>query len=76
MGDRIIYGLAGTVVSSSGVITIAESENIWYSRIGFVITVIGFIISVVAPLSLRLLKRLKQQKLTMVKSIKMKPKIL
>ena len=28
MDDHIIYGIAGTVVSGSGVATIAEAENI------------------------------------------------
>ena len=62
MDDSIIYGIAGTVVSGSGVATIAEAENIWYSRIGFIITVIGFIISVVVPFILKIVKKIKEAK--------------
>ena len=62
MDDHIIYGIAGTVVSGSGVATIAEAENIWYSRIGFIITVIGFIISVVIPFILKIVKKIKDAK--------------
>ena len=62
MDDHIIYGIAGTLVSGSGVATIAEAENIWYSRIGFIITVIGFIISVVVPFILKIVNKIKEAK--------------
>lgn len=62
MEDRILCGVVGTVVSGSGVAAIAESENLWYSRIGFAITVLGFIISVVVPFILKIVKKVKDAK--------------
>ena len=62
MDDHMIYGITGTIVSGSGVATIAEAENIWYSRIGFIITVLGFIISVVVPFILKIIHKIKEAK--------------
>lgn len=57
--DRIICGLAGTMVSATGAsLSVGELQSI----ISIVITILGFIISVLIPLTIKLVKKIKDAK--------------
>lgn len=57
--DRIMYGAAGTIVSAVGAgMSVTELQAI----ISIVVTVAGFIISVLIPLGIKLVKKIKAAK--------------
>lgn len=59
MDNRIIAGLCGTAISGVGAsLSISEIQSI----ISIAITVLGFIISVLIPLGIKLYKQIKQAK--------------
>ena len=59
MDNRIIAGLCGTAISGVGAsLSISEIQSI----ISIAITVLGFLISVLIPLGIKLYKQIKQAK--------------
>ena len=57
--DRIIAGLCGTAISATGAsLSVGEIQSI----VSILITILGFVISVLIPLSVRLIKKLKEAK--------------
>lgn len=59
MDNRILFGLGGTAISGIGAsLSISELQGI----ISIVITIIGFIISVLIPLGVKLYKKIKEAK--------------
>ena len=57
--DRIICGLAGTMVSATGAsLSVGELQSI----ISIVITILGFLISVLIPLTIKLVKKIRDAK--------------
>ena len=57
--DRIIAGLCGTAISATGAsLSVGEIQSI----VSILITILGFIISVLIPLGVRLIKKLKEAK--------------
>lgn len=59
MDNRIIAGLCGTAVSATGAsLSVGELQSI----ISIIITVLGFIISVLIPLGIKLYNKIKQAK--------------
>lgn len=58
--NRIIAGLCGTAVSATGAgLSVGELQSI----ISIVITILGFVISVLIPLGIKLFNKIKQAKL-------------
>lgn len=59
MDNRIIAGLCGTALSATGAsLSISEVQSI----ISIAITVLGFVISVLIPLGVKLYKKIKEAK--------------
>lgn len=59
MDNRIIAGLCGTALSATGAsLSISELQSI----ISIAITVLGFVISVLIPLGVKLYKKIKEAK--------------
>lgn len=59
MDNRILFGLGGTAISGIGAsLSISELQGI----ISIAITIIGFIISVLIPLGVKLYKKIKEAK--------------
>ena len=59
MNDRTFLGIVGTAVSSVGAgLSVTELQAI----ISIIVTVAGFIISVLAPLIIKLVKKIKEAK--------------
>lgn len=57
--DRIMYGAAGTVVSAVGAgMSVTELQAI----VSIIVTVAGFVISVLIPLIIKLVKKIKAAK--------------
>ena len=57
--DRIIAGLCGTAISATGAsLSVGEIQSI----VSILITILGFVISVLIPLGIRLIKKLKEAK--------------
>lgn len=57
--DRIMYGAAGTVISAVGAgMSVTELQAI----VSIIVTVAGFIISVLIPLGIKLVKKIKAAK--------------
>ena len=57
--DRIIAGLCGTAISATGAsLSVGEIQSI----VSILITILGFVISVLIPLGVRLIKKLKEAK--------------
>lgn len=57
--DRIMYGAAGTVVSAVGAgMSVTELQAI----VSIIVTVAGFVISVLIPLGIKLVKKIKAAK--------------
>lgn len=55
--DKIVYGVLGTAISATGAgLSITELQAI----ISMIITVLGFIISVVVPLIIKLVNKVKK----------------
>lgn len=54
--DRLICGLAGTAISATGAgLSVGELQAI----ISIVITILGFLISVLIPLAIKIVKKIK-----------------
>jgi predicted membrane-bound spermidine synthase len=60
--DRIIMGICGTVVSATGTSMAHVSINEIQSIVGIVVTIAGFVISVLIPLAMKLVKKIKDAK--------------
>lgn len=59
MDDKLICGVVGTAVSATGAgLSVTELQAV----ISIVVTVLGFIISVLAPLVVKLVKKIKKAK--------------
>lgn len=59
MDNRIIAGLCGTALSATGAsLSISEVQSI----ISIAITVLGFVVSVLIPLGIKLYKKIKEAK--------------
>ena len=59
MDDKVLYGLTGTVLSGVGTsLSVTELQAI----ISIVVTIAGFLISVVIPLIIKLAKKIKKAK--------------
>ena len=59
MDNRIIAGLCGTALSATGAsLSISELQSI----ISIAITILGFVISVLIPLGVKLYKKIKEAK--------------
>jgi uncharacterized protein YoxC len=59
MDNRIIAGLCGTALSATGAsLSISEVQSI----ISIAITILGFVISVLIPLGVKLYKKIKEAK--------------
>lgn len=57
--DRIMYGAAGTIVSAVGAgMSVTELQAI----VSIIVTVAGFVISVLIPLIIKLVKKIKAAK--------------
>lgn len=57
--NRVIAGLCGTAVSATGAsLSVGEIQSI----VSILITILGFVISVLIPLGVRLIKKLKEAK--------------
>ena len=57
--DRIMYGAAGTVISAVGAgMSVTELQAI----VSIIVTVAGFVISVLIPLIIKLVKKIKAAK--------------
>lgn len=59
MDDKLMYGVIGTAVGATGAgLSVTELQAI----ISIIITVLGFCISVLAPLVIKLVKKIKKAK--------------
>lgn len=57
MDDKLMYGVIGTVVGATGAgLSVTELQAI----ISIIVTVLGFCISVLAPLIIKLVKKIKK----------------
>lgn len=60
--DKIIMGICGTVVSATGTSMTQMSINELQSIVGIIVTIAGFVISVLIPLAMKLVKKIKAAK--------------
>ena len=60
--DKIIMGICGTVVSATGTGMTQMSINELQSIVGIIVTIAGFVISVLIPLAMKLVKKIKAAK--------------
>lgn len=60
--DKIIMGICGTVVSATGTGITQISINELQSIVGIIVTIAGFVISVLIPLVMKLVKKIKAAK--------------
>lgn len=59
LNDKLLYGIVGTVVGAAGAgLSVTELQAI----ISIIVTVAGFIISVIIPLIVKLVKKIKAAK--------------
>ena len=59
MDDKLMYGVIGTAVGATGAgLSVTELQAI----ISIIVTILGFCISVLAPLIIKLVKKIKKAK--------------
>ena len=60
--DKIMMGICGTIVSATGTGMTQVSINDIQSIVGIIVTISGFVISVLIPLVMKLVKKIKDAK--------------
>lgn len=62
INERLTYGIVGSVLSASGTAQTVTSTTEIQAWIGLIITILGFVISVVIPNIIRLVKYIRKIK--------------